>query len=196
MQTNFFASDLRSRFAVIGSVLLAVVLMALRPDVGIAAGSDPPSGVIVIRAARLIDGRGGEPLAPAMVRIDGDKITAVGSAITVPEGAHTIDLGDSTLLPGFIDLHTHLTGRSDVHWEDALLKTTPAEDALWGAHWALVTLMAGFTTVRDMGCDWPYTDVALRNAIEAGAVPGPRMLVAGAYVSSTGGAGDALPFSP
>jgi imidazolonepropionase-like amidohydrolase len=170
----------------------AAIAAAAQPDAP-AAGNP---AVTVIRAARLIDGRGGEPLAPAMVRVDGDKITAVGSSLAVPAGARQIDLGDSTLLPGFIDLHTHLTGRSDVHWEDALVKTTPPEDALWGAHWALVTLMAGFTTVRDMGPDWPYTDVALRNAIDAGAVPGPRMLVAGAYVSSTGGAGDALQFSP
>lgn len=180
----------------ISMILLAVLGAA------VTAGAEPgttaadKSAVIIIRAARLIDGRGGEPLAPAMVRVVGDRITAVGSSLAVPAGARQIDLGDATLLPGFIDLHTHLTGRSDVHWEDALVKTTPAEDALWGAHWALVTLMAGFTTVRDMGPDWPYTDVALRNAIDAGAVPGPRMLVAGAYVSSTGGAGDALQFSP
>ncbi len=150
----------------------------------------------MLRAARLIDGRGGAALAPAMVRIDGERISAVGRELPIAAGTRVIELGDATLLPGFIDLHTHLTGRSDVHWEDALVKTTPPEDALWGAHWALVTLHAGFTTVRDMGPDWPYTDVALRNAIEAGAVPGPRMLVAGAYVSSTGGAGDALQFSP
>jgi len=160
------------------------------------AAAPPPAAVIFVRAARLIDGRGGEPLAPAMVRVEGDRIAAVASTLPVPAGARVIDLGEATLLPGFIDLHTHLTGRSDVHWEDALLKTTPEEEALWGAHWALVTLMAGFTTVRDMGPNWPYADVALRNAIDAGAVPGPRMLVAGAYVSSTGGAGDALQFSP
>lgn len=153
----------------------------------------PP--VLLIKAARLIDGRGGEPLVPAMVRVEGDRITAVGRTLPVPAGARVVDLHGATLLPGFIDLHTHLTGRADVHWEDALLKTTPAEEALWGAHWAEVTLLAGFTTVRDMGPNWPYTDVALRDAIEAGAVPGPRMVVAGAYVSSTGGAGDASQFS-
>jgi len=180
-----------------------LVSMACLAPVAVALAQAPPAGagaapaqVIVIRAARLIDGRGGAPLSPAMVRIDGDRIVAVGSSLPVPAGARQIDLGGATLLPGFIDLHTHLTTREDVHWEDGLLKTTPADDALWGAHNALVTLMAGFTTVRDMGCDWPYTDVALRNAIDAGAVPGPRMLVAGAYVSSTGGAGDALQFSP
>ncbi len=179
--------------AVIGATTQPV---EVRPVEARPVGAGEKAGVIIIRAARLIDGRGGEPLAPAMVQVDGDRIVAVGTSLPVPAGARQINLGDSTLLPGFIDLHTHLTRRSDVHWEDALVKTTPAEDALWGAHWALVTLMAGFTTVRDMGPDWPYTDVALRNAIDAGAVPGPRMLVAGAYVSSTGGAGDALQFSP
>ena len=180
---------------------ISMILLALGGTAVLAAAQSlapepQKSTPIIIRAARLIDGRGGEPMAPAMVRVDDDKITAVASSLPVPQGARQINLGDSTLLPGFIDLHTHLTGRSDVHWEDALVKTTPPEDALWGAHWALVTLLAGFTTVRDMGPDWPYTDVALRNAIDAGAVPGPRMLVAGAYVSSTGGAGDALQFSP
>jgi imidazolonepropionase-like amidohydrolase len=151
--------------------------------------------VMVIRAARLIDGRGGAPLEPAMVRVAGERIEEVGASISVPPGATVIDLGGATLLPGLIDLHTHLTDRDDVHWETALTTTTPPEAALWGARNARVTLMAGFTTCRDMGPTWPYVDVELRKAIEAGAVTGPRLLVAGNYVSSTGGAGDARQFS-
>jgi imidazolonepropionase-like amidohydrolase len=151
--------------------------------------------VTIVKAARLIDGRGGAPLAPAMVRIEGERIAAVGSTLVTPQGARVIDLGAATLLPGLIDLHTHLTGQRSVHWEDVLTKTTPGHDALWGARNALVTLRAGFTTVRDMGPTWPFVDVDLRDAIEAGAVQGPRMMVAGSYVSSTGGAGDARQFS-
>jgi imidazolonepropionase-like amidohydrolase len=160
-----------------------------------ASPSSSSAQTIVVKAARLIDGRGGAPLEPAMVRISGDKIEEVGATLAVPKGATLIDLGAATLLPGLIDLHTHLTDRDDVHWETALTTTTPPEAALWGARNARVTLMAGVTTCRDMGPTWPYVDVELRKAIEAGAVPGPRMLVAGNYVSSTGGAGDARQFS-
>jgi imidazolonepropionase-like amidohydrolase len=177
---------MRSRRAAM--VLALVVFSLARPPASAAQ-------TIVVKAARLIDGRGGPPLQPAMVRIVGERIEEVAATIGVPAGATLIDLGSATLLPGFIDLHTHLTDRDDVHWEAALTTTTPPEAALWGARNARVTLMAGFTTCRDMGPTWPYVDVELRRAIEAGAVPGPRMLVAGNYVSSTGGAGDARQFS-
>jgi imidazolonepropionase-like amidohydrolase len=151
---------------------------------------------IILRAARLIDGTGAPPIMPGMVRVDSNRISAVGRAVPVPADARVIDLGDATLLPGLIDLHTHLTGDERVHWEDVLLRTTPAHDALWGARNARLTLMAGFTTCRDMGPTWPYVDIDLRDAINEGAVIGPRLLVAGNYVSSTGGAGDARQFSP
>lgn len=151
--------------------------------------------VLVLKARRLIDGRGGPPLSPAMVRVEGERIREVGSRVEIPAGAREVDLGEATLLPGLIDLHTHLTDKFGVHWEDALLTTTPSQAALWGARNARETLRAGFTTCRDLGPTWPYVDVDLRNAIAQGAVPGPRLLVAGNYVSSTGGAGDARQFS-
>jgi imidazolonepropionase-like amidohydrolase len=160
-----------------------------------AAAANADAETIVLKAGRLVDGRGGPPLQPAMVRVDGDRIAEVGARLPVPAGARVLDLGDATLLPGFIDLHTHLTDKEDVHWEEALVKTTPSQAALWGARNARVTLEAGFTTCRDMGPTWPYVDVDLRDAIAQGAVPGPRLLVAGNYVSSTGGAGDARQFS-
>jgi imidazolonepropionase-like amidohydrolase len=175
----------------------AVPLLSLAAALaaGPLAAQSRPSQVIVLRAARMIDGTGTAPTMPAMIRIEGERIAEVGKNLRVPAGARVIDLGDATLLPGLIDLHTHLTGDERVHWEDALVKSTPPADALWGARNARITLLAGFTSVRDMGPTWPYVDVELRRAIDAGAIPGPRMMVAGNYVSSTGGAGDARQFS-
>ena len=177
------------------AVVCSIVISLLGSVCSGAPADSTTARVIILKAARLIDGRGGEPVSPATIRIEGEKITAIGTAGEVPAGAEVVDLGSATLLPGLIDLHTHLTNRMGVHWEDGLTKTTPGHDALWGARNARVTLLAGFTTCRDMGPTWPYVDVDLRNAIEEGAVPGPRLLVAGNYVSSTGGAGDARQFS-
>jgi imidazolonepropionase-like amidohydrolase len=168
-------------------VTIAVALLVLS-----AQAARPP--IIVVRAARLIDGRGGSPIAPAVVIVRGSRIEQVGAEPTNSAGARVVDLGASTLLPGLIDLHTHLTS-TGVHWEEELLKTTPGQAALHGAHNALVTLTAGFTTCRDMGPTWPFTDIDLRKAIDEGVVPGPRLLAAGNYVSPTGGAGDARQFS-
>ena len=169
-------------------------LFALAAAAALFHAQPPADPVVAVRAARLIDGRGGAPIAPAVVVIRGERIEAAGAGVAVPAGARVIDMGGATLLPGLIDLHTHLTS-TGVHWEDELLKTTPGQAALHGAHNALVTLMAGFTTCRDMGPTWPFTDIDLRKAIDEGVVPGPRLMVAGNYVSATGGAGDARQFS-
>jgi imidazolonepropionase-like amidohydrolase len=169
-------------------------LFALAAAAALFGAQPPAEPLVAVRAARLIDGRGGAPIAPAVVLIRGDRIEAAGANVSIPPGARVIELGAATLLPGLIDLHTHLTS-TGVHWEDELLKTTPGQAALHGAHNAQITLMAGFTSCRDMGPTWPYTDIDLRRAIDEGVVPGPRLMVAGNYVSATGGAGDARQFS-
>ncbi len=193
--TAWFATDLKATLSFMFN-RFAGILLSISGFMCLTASAETPlAPVTVIKAGRLLDGRGGPPVAPAMVRVEGERIAEVGTNLSIPTDAKVIDLGDATLLPGLIDLHTHLTGKRDIHWEEALVKTTPGHDALWGARNARVTLLAGFTTCRDMGPTWPFVDVDLRNAINEGAVPGPRLLVAGNYVSSTGGAGDAKQFS-
>ena len=140
---------------------------------------------VAIRAGRLIDGRGDRPISPAIVVIEGDRITAVGAAVAIPPDARVIDLGAATLLPGLIDMHDHLTSVPENLGYKGLGVSVPRE-ALYGAANARKTLEAGFTTVRNVGASG-FTDVALRDAIAAGDIPGPRMLVSGPPLGITGG---------
>src|SRR3954452_13611989 len=143
--------------------------------------------VYAIKAARMFDGAGERVVEPGLVVVSGRKIVSVGGA--VPAGATVIDLGDATLLPGFIDAHTHLSGEFNPNYNNAMLSSlqrTPAEQAIRATVNARKTLMAGFTTVRDLGSA-DFVDVGLRNAINAGVVPGPRMLVSVHALGSTGG---------
>jgi imidazolonepropionase-like amidohydrolase len=144
---------------------------------------------IVIKAARMFDGLGDRMVTPGLVVVLGDKIRGVGANAEVPANAQVIDLGDATLLPGFIDAHTHLTMDFDLDYRqqemDGLKKTIP-EKALDSSVNARVTLMAGFTTVRDVGSS-DFLDVGLRNAIRDGKVPGPRMLVSVNAIGATAG---------
>jgi imidazolonepropionase-like amidohydrolase len=141
----------------------------------------------VLNAARLFDGTSDRPIAPGVVIVSGNKIQAVGGA--VPANATVIDLGDATLLPGFIDAHTHLTFDFDPDYDGARLRSfgrTVGESAIRASVNARKTLLAGFTTVRDVGSA-DFLDIGLRNAINAGVVPGPRMLVAVHALGATGG---------
>jgi imidazolonepropionase-like amidohydrolase len=153
---------------------------------------------MVIRPGWLLDVVSGELLADRAVVIGGDRIarvTAVGEAPA--EGTGVVDLPDHTLLPGLIDCHTHLVGEPDDGQGYAgLLTRTGAQEALSGARNARDTLLAGFTTVRDVGTLRAFVDVALRDAINAGWLPGPRMRVAGAYVTCSGGGGDITGLAP
>jgi imidazolonepropionase-like amidohydrolase len=156
---------------------------------GYAQTQKSPEKTYVLKAARLFDGKSDSLTTPGVVVVTGGKIVAVAPSAKTPPGAEVIDLGDSTLLPGFIDAHTHLTfPYSDDYKQEQLnrLEKTVAERALDASVNARVTLMAGFTTVRDVGST-DYLDVGLRNAIRNGDVPGPRMLVTVHALGSTGG---------
>jgi imidazolonepropionase-like amidohydrolase len=152
--------------------------------------------VTVLKAARMFDGTSDTITRNAVVVVEGTRITSVGGA--VPANAEVIDLGDVTLLPGFIDAHTHLTGESGdnyyLTWFQNMMRQ-PAEQALLATTYARKVVNAGFTTVRDVGAG-DYVDVCLRNAINSGWVPGPRMLVAVHAIGSTGGHGDNNPVPP
>ncbi|HEY4079799.1 MAG TPA: amidohydrolase family protein [Burkholderiaceae bacterium] len=153
--------------------------------------------VTVLRATHLFDSVSGKLVSPGVLVISGKKILSVGNAV-VPAGARVIELGDATLLPGFIDAHVHLSdAMSDNFYKDFYngVLRFPAEQALYGARHAKDTLEAGFTSVRDVGSE-DYIALGLRNAINAGVIPGPRMLVSNYPIGATAGHADQAPFPP
>ncbi len=165
-------------------LLFAVPLFAQQPK------------TIALKAARLFDGTSDDVVNNATVVVTGNRIAGIN--VPVPAGAQVIDLGDVTLLPGFIDAHVHLTGESgDNFYLDFFqgVMRQPAEQAFYAGSYAKKTLEAGFTSVRNVGAD-DYIDVGLRNAINAGLTPGPRMLTAVHAISATGGHGDGDPIPP
>jgi imidazolonepropionase-like amidohydrolase len=166
---------------------LAVSLFACLFAVPLLAQNAQPQPVIVLKASHLLDVRSGRVTENALVLISGGRIEKVGTVteIAVPSGAKVIDLGAATLLPGLIDCHVHLASDPQNAGFKSLGISIPRE-ALIGAKNAHRTLEAGFTTVRNVGARG-FSDVALRDAINAGDVPGPRMLVSGPPLSITGG---------
>jgi imidazolonepropionase-like amidohydrolase len=168
------------------SILLSILLSPI-----FTARAQQP---IVVRAARMVDVARGELIAPAVVVVANGRIVSVGSG-GLPAGARTVDLGDLTLLPGLIDAHTHLTADISGDWVTRSVRELPADAALRGARNARVTLLAGFTTVRDVGAGG-FADVSLMKAIDAGFVMGPRMIPSAHAIGITGGHCDDTGWAP
>ncbi|MEN3370437.1 MAG: hypothetical protein V7609_2580 [Verrucomicrobiota bacterium] len=172
------------------STCLLLILVWLSPAVCVNAADE----IIVLRAARLFDGKAKALVPNGVVIVQGDKITDAGSGLAIPQGARVIDLGDATLSPGFMDAHTHLTFDFTGNFNERLLKLLQmnvSELAFLTIPNARATIEAGFTTVRDLGSRFAgshdFVDVSLRNAIAKGVIVGPRMLVATYGIGATGG---------
>jgi len=181
---------MRSRKKIYLSALAFVFLSS-----AYAQNASAQSARTAIRAARLIDGKGESIVSNAAILVENDKITAVGSGLQIPSDAKVIDLGDSTLLPGFIDAHTHLLSEMDgtnLTLQDVeMLRIVATQSTAWrallGAKLGREDLEAGITTVRDLGNSAVNGDVALRDAINNGWLPGPRIVAATRALAAQGG---------
>ena len=178
------------------SALLVVVLFfALISAASAQSGATSPHP-IVLHAARLLEIDTGQLLKPGEVLVQGERIAEVGSAVTHPAGAEMIDLGDSTLLPGLIDVHVHLFLHPGAEDFQTVEESVPQRTIL-AVLAARADLMAGFTAERDMGTEGAGSaDTAVRNAIDQGLIPGPRLRISGNAVDILGGHEDALHFNP
>ena len=177
---------------------VASLAMGIASQLATAAGAPGTAVPIALKAAHLFDSISGNLIDHGVVVISGNKIQSVGADLKIPADAKVIDLGDATLLPGFIDAHVHLDSEmTSNYYLDAYegIMRFPAEQALHGARNAKVTLEAGVTTVRDLGST-DYISLGLRNAIRDGLIPGPRMLIANYAIGSTGGHADQDPYPP
>jgi len=171
---------------------LLFLLLAVRTTV---TGQQPPATRrVAVRAAHLLDSVSGQRTDDVVVLVEGDRIAQVGSRLAIPNGTEVVDLGRATILPGLIDVHTHLSSQSGEYYSDTF-RRSPIDAAVRASTYARRTLEAGFTSVRDVGSA-EFIDVALRDAIKEGAIAGPRMAVATLPLSATGGHGDLNGFSP
>jgi imidazolonepropionase-like amidohydrolase len=162
----------------------------------VAGDTSPAPAPIVVRAAQMLDVRAGKLLADPQIVVSGRTIQSVGKAgDPVPAGAQVIDLGERTLVPGLMDMHTHLTFSIEGDWVNQPVHEAAADAALHGAHNARITLLAGFTTVRDLGSS-DFVDVALMKAVERGEIDGPWIFPAGNPIGITGGHADVTGFAP
>ncbi len=193
--------NLRSYFAtLITFALLSISVPAQSQRRGITPEPPIGNGIVVLKAARLIDGTGAPAITGAVVVVTNNRITAVGtsSSVAIPANAKVIDLGNATLLPGFIDAHTHLIGRvlGDPEGDTASVRDFESFGAILSVGNARNTLLAGFTSVRNVGAQGRFDDMALRKAINEGWTIGPRMESAGHALGIRGGHCDENGFRP
>ena len=174
----------------LGGLLLASALAPL------ARAGEPAASPhrLAVRAAHLINGLTDKPVDNVVILIEGEKIVAVGSALPIPADAEVIDLDGATLLPGLIDCHTHVTDDPGDYYR-RLVRESAIDDAVRAHVFAERTLLAGFTTIRNVGAN-DFIDIALRKAIDEGFVRGPRMVAAGHAIGATGGHADRSGVSP
>lgn len=175
---------------------LWLFLSILLPSCAFAQSAPSSSQSVVLHAARLLDVEAGRIVSPGEVAIQGDRIVAAGTSVPHPSNAQVIDLGDQTLLPGLIDAHVHLflhPGAEDLQ----TVKESVAERTILATLAARDDLMAGFTAERDMGTEGAGSaDTAVRDLINSGRIPGPRMRMSGNAISILGGHEDAIAFNP
>lgn len=153
------------------------------------------SKIKAIKAGKVIDVISGTVLTNQIILIDSNMIIEIGSGIAIPKNAEIIDLSNATVLPGFIDCHTHLTFQPGDNYYEDIFRKTPIDYAMLAPNYAKRTLHAGFTMVRDVGAD-QLIDISLRNAINRGDIEGPRMLVSTFAIGATGGHADLTGFNP
>ncbi len=185
------------RFSLFFVLLIFVMTIAFLPAFAQTPTPTPTPKTVYIRAGHLFDGTGDKTRDNMVIVVVGDRIQSVSPAgsVTVPAGATVVDLSHATVLPGLIDCHTHLGARADRYDEIYNFKDTPFQSAFAGVVNARKTLEAGFTSVRDVG-SLPFLAVDLRNSINEGLIPGPRIVASGPAISITGGHGDLNNFSP
>jgi len=174
-----------------------VVIASIAAVLALAQSQQPaPRHTTILRAARVLDVEGGRMIAPGEVLVEGDRIREVGATVRHPEGAETIDLGNRTLMPGMIDAHIHLFLHPGAEDLQTVQESVP-QRTLIAVSAAREDLMAGFTAERDMGTEGAGSaDTAVRNAINQGMFPGPRLRVSGNAVDIQGGHEDAIGYNP